>query len=76
VIGPWRGPHVAWDGPVSQGKASFSAVIGTLAQTGGEMDCGSALKAARLGAAGAVPPPSASKPPAPDLGNLLRQFIH
>ena len=71
LTGPWRAPKTAWDGPVDHGKASFSAVIGALTQTGPAEDCGPALAAARDGVPG-MAPAAAVKAKVPNLGDLLK----
>jgi AsmA protein len=74
LTGPWRDLKTAWDGPVDQGKASFSAVIGALSSTTPEMDCAPALAAARDGKPG-IMPSAEPKPKSPDIGDLLRGLI-
>ncbi len=74
LTGPWRDLKTAWDGPVDQGKASFSAVIGALSSTTPEMDCAPALAAARDGTPG-IMPSAEPKPKSPDVGDLLRGLI-
>ena len=81
VTGPILHPEVGWDGPVLQGKAAFSAVIGVLPETGGSDGCPRALAAARFGRSGAMPPPAPLGPVGkgldgllPGLGRLLDQL--
>ncbi len=60
VSGPILHPEVGWDGPVMDGKAAFSAVIGALPQLGSPDRCAPALAAARFGRPGIAPAPAPS----------------
>jgi uncharacterized protein involved in outer membrane biogenesis len=83
VTGPIAKPRVGWDGPAPQGKAMFSAVIGTATQLIAPDACDRALAAARFGRSGAQPPPSSNvlqrlpdalKSVLPDLGKALNRL--
>jgi hypothetical protein len=71
VSGPILHPEVGWDGPVLQGKAAFSAVIGALPQMDQPEGCARGLAAARFGRPGTAAAPAPSGPVQKGLDQLL-----